>query len=142
MNDTRCGLAALLVALAALALCSAAPEKKPAKSRKAGGADEASIWMTRKLECSQNVLAGLTAGDFEKVKKNADAMLVVTYLEKWDRADLPQYKRQLRSFEDANKDLIRGAGDRDVKTATRAYTRLIVSCVECHSVVRDAKKGK
>src|SRR5437867_2273066 len=140
MRNTWVGLAGLLVALAVLSICPAgAQEKKPGKARKAGGADEASIWMTRKLECSQNVLAGLTSGDFEKVRKNADAMLVVTYLEKWDRADLPAYRRQLRSFEAANKDLIRQAGDKDIKAATRAYTRLIVSCVECHSVVRDAK---
>jgi hypothetical protein len=138
MKRNRVGLAYLLIALAALALCAA--EKKGA--RKAPPRDEASIWMTRKLELSQKVLTGLTQGDFELVKKSADQLLVVGYLEKWDRADLPGYRQQLRSFEAANKDLLRHARDKDIRPATRAYTRLVVSCVECHSVIRDAKRGK
>jgi hypothetical protein len=135
MKTTLCGLAAAAAALALLSVCAAAPDKPDRR-------DEASLWMTRKLEYSQKVLAGLTAGDFEKVRKNADAMLVVGYLEKWDRGALPEYRRQLKSFDAANKELIRKARDKDVRAATKAYTQLIVSCVECHAVVRDAKKGK
>ena len=82
----------------------------------------------------------LTKGDFEQIKKHAEAMQVITYLEKWDRADLPEYKRQLSYFEEANKDLIRHAGNRNIQGATVAYNLLTVSCVHCHNVVRDVKK--
>jgi hypothetical protein len=44
--------------------------------------------MTKKLEHAQKVLAGLTSADFEMVKKHAEAMQVISYLEGWDRADL------------------------------------------------------
>jgi hypothetical protein len=69
-------------------------------------------------------------------------MLVVGYLKKWDRADLPGYRQQLRHFEAANKNLARHAGDKDSRPATRAYTRLVVSRAECHGVIRDAGRGK
>jgi len=107
---------------------------------KADDRDKASVWMTKKLEYSQKILAGLTKEDFEMISKNADAMTVVTYLENWDRAGRADYRKQLRVFETANKDLVRHAGAKDLKAATRTYTQLIQSCVECHIVIRDARK--
>jgi len=124
---------AILAALAAQLVGNAA-DNPPAKQ------DQASIWMTRKLEHSQKVLAGLTRADFALIRKHADSMLVLTYLEKWDRADLPAYKEQLRSFEKANKDLVRHANDKNIEAATIAYTQLIGTCVRCHNVIRDADK--
>jgi mono/diheme cytochrome c family protein len=115
----------------------------PAGDDKKGGGkdpDKASLWMTKKLEFSQKILRGLTMGDFEMARKNADAMVVVGYLESWDRAGTPEYKKQLKSFESANKELVRQAEMKDIGAATRAYAQLVVSCIECHNVVRDAKK--
>ena len=39
-------------------------------------------------------------------------------------------------------ELIRQAGKKNLGGATLAYTQLTLSCVHCHNVVRDAKKGK
>lgn len=132
-SNSWVGLVGVLAALAAL-------PSYPAGARPADEKDKASVWMTKKLEFSQKILAGLTKGDFEAVRKNADSMIVVGYLERWDRADIPEYKRQLKAFEEANKDLVRRAERKDVGGATKAYAKLVVSCVECHTVVRDAKR--
>lgn len=107
---------------------------------KADDRDKASVWMTKKLEYSQKILAGLTKEDFEMISTNADAMTVVTYLENWDRAGRADYRKQLRVFETANKDLVRHAKAKNLAAATRSYTQLIQSCVECHTVIRDARK--
>lgn len=111
-----------------------------ADDRPAKGKDEGSVWMTKKLEFSKNVLAGLTRGDFELVRKNAEAMRVVGYLEMWDRANLPEYRRQIRYFEDANKELLRHAASKNINGATLAYTQLTLSCVHCHNIIRDTRK--
>ena len=132
MKNARFWLAAGVAALTFLPFCPAADKK--------GGQDKASVWMTKKLEFSQKILQGLTMGDFEMVRKNADSMAVVGYLESWDRAAMPEYRKQTKAFDSANKELVRQAEKKDVKAATRAYTQLVVSCVECHSVVRDAKR--
>jgi len=124
-----------LVALTGLSVCPAADKKPGKKPDKV----EASIWMQKKLEYSQKILAGLTKGDFSMIKKNADSMQVIGYLEAWDRADLPEYKRQLEYFYDANKELIRQAGKKNISGATLAYTQVTNSCVHCHIVIRDAK---
>jgi hypothetical protein len=140
MSTTRFGLAAA-VGMALLLPLGVAGDERESGEKKAGrGDDKASVWMTKKLDFSQKILQGLTKGDFELVRKNADAMIVVGYLEKWDRAAIPTYRQQMKAFEEANKDLIRQADKEDVQAATRAYTKLVVSCVECHTVVRDAKK--
>jgi hypothetical protein len=140
MNNMRFGLASLVLMAALLPLCPAGYNKRGEGKKGVREPDKASVWMTKKLEFSQKILHGLTKGDFELVRKNADAMIVVGYLEKWDRAAIPEYKRQLKAFEDANKELIRQADKEDVQAATRAYAKLVVSCVECHTVVRDTKK--
>ena len=135
MKNAWSALTALVIAVALLPICPADEAKKDSRAR-----DKASVWMTKKLEFSERILRGLTMGDFDLARKNADAMVVVGYLEKWDRAEMPGYRKQLKSFEAANKELVRQAEKKDVTAATRAYTQLVVSCVECHTLLRDAKK--
>ncbi len=106
-------------------------------------AEKASAWMKQKLELSQNILAGLTKGDFEAVELNAQRMNIVNYLEKWAAADKPEYvdyKRQLSYFEMANREILRQSRAKNVEGATLAYNQLTVSCVQCHQIVRKDKK--
>jgi cytochrome c556 len=105
-------------------------------------AEKASAWMKQKLELSQNILAGLTKGDFEAVELNAQRMNIVNYLEKWAAADKPEYvayKRQLSYFEMANREILRQSRAKNVEGATLAYNQLTVSCVQCHQIVRKDK---
>lgn len=102
--------------------------------------EKSSVWMKKKLEFTQNILAGLTESDFDKIGRNAKNMSFLGHLEKWARADHPDYKRQIGSFDFANAELIRQAKDKNLAGAALAYNQLTVSCVQCHQIVRDAKK--
>jgi hypothetical protein len=100
-------------------------------------------WMQMKLQLSQEILAGLTRGDFAAVESQAQKMNVVNFMEKLVTADRPHYKeytRQLNAFETANRDLLRQAAAKNTEGATLAYVQLTISCVQCHKVVRDARK--
>ena len=101
---------------------------------------ERSIWMKQKLVASQNILAGLTKGDYEAIEKNAQSMLVVGYLEKWIRADTPGYRQMMKNFEYANKALTLAAREKNLDGATIGYVQLTISCVQCHKLVREAGK--
>ncbi len=103
-------------------------------------APEPSVWMKQKLTASQNILAGLTKGDYEAIEKNAQSMLAVVYLEKWVRADTPGYQKLMRDFEYANKGLTLAARERNLDGATIAYVQLTFSCVHCHKIVRAEGK--
>jgi hypothetical protein len=102
--------------------------------------DAGSVWMKQKLVASQNVLGGLTRGDFDAIEKNAKSMIFVGYLEKWVRADTPGYKTMLADFEYANRSLALAAKERNLDRATVAYLQLTLSCVNCHTMVRDGSK--
>jgi hypothetical protein len=130
-----------LTTLAALALVTATLTAHPARGRdEQPKDDEASVWMKQKLSATQNILHGLTKADFDAIEKNAQAMLVVGYLEKWVRAGTPGYDRMLKDFQYANKALTLAAREKNVDGATIAYLQLTISCVNCHKIVRDAVK--
>src|SRR5262245_32577369 len=132
--------------IAAVVLCgllAAAIRPTRADDKPDPSTEKASAWMKQKLELSQNILSGLTKGDFEAVELNAQRMNIVNYLEKWAAADKPEYvdyKRQLSYFEMANREILRQSRAKSVEGATLAYNQLTVSCVQCHQVVRKAKK--
>ncbi len=110
-------------------------------SQAPGAASEkTSIWMRQKLRASQEILKGLSDGDFQSIGANAQSMNVMEHLERWARAKRPDYQTQLRLFEFANRELIRSASERNLDGATLAYTQLTVSCVNCHKIVRKSRK--
>jgi hypothetical protein len=99
-----------------------------------------SLWMKQKLVASQHLLAGLTMADYPAIEKNAQSMIAVGYLEKWIRADTPEYQTMLRDFLYANKSLTLAAREKNLDGATVAYLQLTLSCVNCHKVVRGPRK--
>jgi hypothetical protein len=134
------GPACVLAAFGMLQVGTGWADDKPPGAKKADKKEPASVWMKKKLEYSRKILDGLTKADMALIENSAEAMQVVGYLEEWDRANLPEYKRQLGYFKDANKELIRQARLKNINGATLAYTQLTLSCVHCHNIIRDAKK--
>ena len=132
-----------LVAAAVVGLLVAATSPTNADDKPDQNQEKASAWMKQKLELSQNILAGLTKADFEAIELNAQRMNLVNYLEKWvagGNANYKDYMRQLSYFEMANRELLRQSRTKNIEGATLAYNQLTVSCVQCHQVVRSAKK--
>jgi cytochrome c556 len=98
--------------------------------------EEPSFWMKKKMEYSEQILHGLAKEDYELIAKNARSMKALSQMEKWVRASLPEYRAQLRIFENANEQLIRSADAEQLDGAALAYVQLTLSCVNCHKVVR------
>jgi hypothetical protein len=134
MKKSLATLAALILITAPLAVQPTRGDDQQDKEK------AASIWMKMKLSATQNILAGLTKGDFEAIDKNAQSMLFVDHLEKWLRADTPGYNMKLKDFEYANKSLRLAAHEKNIDGATIAYIQLTLSCVECHKLIRDVGK--
>jgi cytochrome c556 len=130
----NCLTAALAISFGLFAVASS-----PAQEKKPGDA-KSEVWMKAKLEASHNILDGLTKPDFAKIRANAEAMSFLGFLESWTRGDMQDYKRQVVHFDFANRELIRQAREENLEGATLAYNQLVVSCVQCHRIVRDAKK--
>lgn len=135
MKHSPLALAAVLLALAAYLVGPSFGQTAKPRAQ-----DKASVWMEKKLEFSRNILAALTTADFDEIRRNAENMTFVGYLEKWERGGQPDYKRQVTYFEFASQELIRHAKAKNIDGATLAFNQLATSCIQCHKVVRDAKK--
>jgi cytochrome c556 len=98
-----------------------------------------SFWMKKKLEYSQNILAGIATADFEKIVANAQSMRNLSKIEGFVRAQTPGYRAQLHIFEESADEIIRQAKKDNVDGAALAFTQLTISCVNCHKHLREAK---
>ena len=138
---------ALAAQVALYGLCTSSPlhaqeakAKQPpqAKTEKAGE-QTTSFWMERKLHLSQQLLAGITAGDFDKVTTSAQAMKGLDKVEAFIRGRTPGYRTQLQFFDESLDEIIRQAEKDNLEGAALGFTQLTISCVNCHKQLRAAK---
>lgn len=102
-----------------------------------------SIWMKKKLDYSQNILAGVTAEDFDKIADNARAMKGLGKFEAFVRSRNQAYSRQLQIFNEVNDEIIRQADNDNVEGVALAFTQLTINCINCHKALRQhAKAGE
>jgi hypothetical protein len=111
------------------------PAQEPDKNR-----DEPSVWMKKKLEYSQGILEGLSAGDFDQIAKNAESMQTLNNVERFVRGRTPRYRTQLELFQDANEELLRAANADNLEGVTLAFNQLTISCVKCHKELRRIER--
>ena len=98
-----------------------------------------SFWMTKKLEYSQNILAGLAEADFDKIVANAQSMRNLSKVEGFVRGQTPGYRTQLSIFEESADEIIRQSKRDNLEGATLAFAQLTISCVHCHKHLRETK---
>ena len=110
------------------------PKKAEEKDKR-----EPSLFMKKKLEYSEHILAGLTSGDFDKVKENAKDMRALGTIELFFRIRSPGYRTQFLIFENANDELIAQAEKKNLEGVTLAFHQLTSNCVNCHKTLRETK---
>jgi hypothetical protein len=98
---------------------------------------EPSFWMRKKLDYSQNILAGIATADFDKIVQNAQAMQALSKIEGFVRGRTPGYRTQLQIFEESTKEIVHQASRDNVEGAALAFTQLTINCVNCHKQLRE-----
>jgi len=139
MNPPRCKLLTLTAAMIAALIFSASLVSPAQAQEKEGKEQPASYWMKKKLDYSQNILAGLATADFDKIVENAQSMRSLNKIEGFIRGRTPGYRNQLQIFEVSLDEIIRQAQKDNVDGAALAFTQLTISCVNCHKQLREAK---
>ena len=99
-----------------------------------------SFWMRKKLDYSQNILAGIATADFDKIVENAQAMQALSKIEGFVRSRTPGYRTQLQIFEESNKEILYQATRDNVEGAALAFTQLTINCVNCHKQLREQSR--
>ena len=95
--------------------------------------------MRTKLDHSQKALEGVTAGDFEILLAAARKLKALGNAPDWPNFDSPEYQEHKANFRRSVNALERGAAEANLDSATLAYVRMTMNCVECHRFVRGKK---
>ena len=94
-------------------------------------------FMHRKLDLSQDVLEGLVTENFEKIQKNATAMLVLSKAEEWQVSNDMLYRQHSHEFQRVLKQMEKSAKDKSIDGSSLAFVQMTMNCIECHRFVRD-----
>lgn len=131
-------LAMLFSAILAIGSVAAFADDPPAGEKE----EKPDVWMQKKLKFSQQILAGIAAGDFDQIARSADTLKGLDKIESFIRARTPRYRVQLQLFQDANEEIIRQADAENLEGVTLAFNQLTISCVNCHKHLREEEKRK
>jgi hypothetical protein len=133
------GMLAVLMCFAVIGFSNASARAQEPK-KLGPDEDQPSVWMRKKLDYSQNILAGIATADFEKIAKNAESMRTLGKIEAFVRSRTPGYRTQLQIFDESNAEILRQANRDNVEGAALAFTQLTISCVNCHKQLREELK--
>ncbi len=93
-------------------------------------------FMRTKLMYSQNVLEGLTRGNFNLIKTGVDEIQSITAGEQWVAIDTDEYRKLTEEFKTATKRLKDAAETGNIEATALRYYELSTSCIDCHTHIR------
>ena len=95
--------------------------------------------MEKKLNLSNEILAGVVTEDFGKISSNSNRLLELTKTQ-WTQNETPEYRAQLKDFWIVTEGLKTAANEKNADGATLAYVQMTISCVKCHKYLRNTEK--
>ena len=113
-------------------------------SSTAGPDPDTDAVMRVKLAAAQRILGGIALADYASVKTNAATLVTLSGQRGWAALQTPDYELFTTRFRLAAEAVGDAAGKKDLAAVTRAYHELTLSCVSCHTYLRDSpqKSGK
>ena len=101
---------------------------------------ETSDLMQKKLRHAQALLEGLAKEDFAKIKENANELTAISLDALYSKKHPPQYNQLSSEFRYATEKVAKMAEEKNLDGATLNYMRVVMSCVECHKLVRGQEE--
>lgn len=98
--------------------------------------EELKAFMRQKLEHSKAILEGLAVEDFALIRKNSQALGLLSLESNWNRLQTEEYIEKSREFRRAAESIREAADKENLEGAALRYVSLTVQCVECHKYLR------
>jgi hypothetical protein len=125
-------LAALILAYLFASTTSSYPQ-----AEKESGVKEA---MRQKVAYSQQVLIGVSLGDYGLIANNAEKLVELSNKTNWYSRQVPEYELFLNEFRRNAQDLMKAGQQKDLDAASLAYVQMTLSCVNCHKFIRKSSE--
>jgi hypothetical protein len=110
-------------------------DKAPPKA----AADALAKLMRKKLEHAQKLLEGIALNDLRKVEDNAADLMLLSKVAEFRVLRTVDYERHTNDFRRALDDMNRGVKRQNLEAVTLAYMDMTMTCVRCHTHVRETK---
>jgi hypothetical protein len=98
--------------------------------------------MIDKLHNSQKLLEGIATGKFDKIQKHAEELIRVSKTAEWLAYKTPRYEQFSNQFQQAAENIVQKAKAKNIDGVTLAYFDLTMSCVRCHTYVREVRDAR
>ena len=127
-----------VVALCAVAVASAAGWRAVTAQQLAQA--DIDMAMQEKLTEAQRLLAALSVEDFEQMEESANSLVRISLQAMWAKPDSPTYGNLGVRFRENAKSIADMAEAENLDGATLHYLSLVMTCVECHKLVRGVEE--
>ncbi len=98
--------------------------------------------MDEKLKNAHKLLDGIALADFARITGSVEELLELSKTEEWMVYKTPSYETFNNQFQRAAGDILTKAKAKNIDGVTLAYVDLTMSCVRCHSYIREVRKGQ
>lgn len=95
--------------------------------------------MQKKLQFAQKLLGGIALNDLDQVQHTAKELLTLSKLAEFRVLKTPAYELHSNEFRRSLDEIIKGAKDRNIDSATLGYLDMTLACVRCHKHVREVR---
>lgn len=93
-------------------------------------------FMREKLELSQRLLEGITMEDYDLVIAKGTKLSTMVEAADWRVFENPDYELHSKNFKRQVDALVQAAKKKNLDSATFAYVRMTMSCIDCHKFVK------
>ncbi len=133
-----------LVALGAITLATAVRSTQARDNKEDGGtkvAQEVSgSLMQQKLKHAQDLLSSLSIGDYERMVTHARELQRISLEARWSQPHSPAYAGYGDDFRNALERIATAAEKQNIDGAALNYVQVVLTCVQCHKVVREGQE--
>ncbi len=126
------------VAVATLTSRSEAREKAAVELRLAQTVEDS--LMRQKLEHAQQLLSALSLGDFDRMGEHARELQRISLEARWSQPHSPSYAEYGDDFRSALDRIVAAAEKQNIDGAALNYVQVVLTCVQCHKVVREGEQ--
>ncbi len=93
--------------------------------------------MRAKLSCSQRVVEGLMAGDFDLIRKGGDDLIKICDAEGWRTREDQIYSHYRGELRRTALKMMKQADDKNLDGAAYTYMHSMTTCISCHEYCRN-----
>lgn len=96
--------------------------------------------MRQKLEHAQELLSALSIGDFDRMITHSKELQRISLEARWSQPHSPAYATLGEEFRNALERIVLSAEKQNIDSAALNYVQVVLTCVQCHKVVREGEQ--